>query len=257
MSKTVLIIAQYLLAGLLFPAARSLEAQAAVLSGVVDDSTGRPIAGVEVTALRSRRVVRTDSAGRFSFPSLLPGALEIGFRRLAYEPAILQIQLPAGDTTDVEITLGLAARQLTAVLIEASSPQTPEMAAFETRRKQGIGRFITRSEIEHRHPMILSDLVRAIPGAILISGENGRTALRFSRTARNCPPQFYVDGIQVADFSIDDMPPRDVEGVELYPGAAGIPPAFNRMHSTSSCGTVLIWSHVPTGSRESGSSGKP
>ena len=52
-----------------------------------------------------------------------------------------------------------------------------------------------------------------IPGAILIPGENGRLALRFSRVGRTgCPPQFYIDGIQATGFTIDDMPPGDVEG---------------------------------------------
>ena len=41
----------------------------------------------------------------------------------------------------------------------------------------------------------------------IVLADNGRTTVRFSRVARNnCPPQFFVDGVQVSGFSIDDMP---------------------------------------------------
>jgi hypothetical protein len=85
-----------------------------------------------------------------------------------------------------------------------------------------------------------------IPGTILSLGDNGRPTLHFSRVARNnCPPQYYVDGMQVTGFNIDDMPPGDVEAVELYAGSAGLPPEFNRMRSTAICGSVIIWTRIP------------
>jgi hypothetical protein len=59
--------------------------------------------------------------------------------------------------------------------------------------------------------------------------------------------------MQVSGYSIDDMPPGDVEGVELYAGAAGLPPEFNRMRGTTICGTVAIWTRIPGG----GDPGKP
>jgi len=102
--------------------------------------------------------------------------------------------------------------------------------------------------------LLLSDMMRIIPGTTILTGENGRTALRFARVGRsNCPPQFFVDGMQVTGYSIDDMPPGDVEGVELYAGAAGLPPEFNRMRGTTICGTVAIWTRIPGG----GDPGKP
>ena len=60
------------------------------------------------------------------------------------------------------------------------------------------------------------------PARIVITGRQRPhgTALRSRRARSNCPPQFFVDGIQATGFSIDDMPPGDVEGVELYAGAA-------------------------------------
>jgi hypothetical protein len=216
------------------------------VSGVVRDSAGFPIANVEVTAIASTKSVRTDSLGQFLLGDLMPGNLDITFRRLSYAPVVLLITVAPADTADVRVQLGVVAQELKGVVVQAHPEQLRQLVAFETRRKRGIGHFITRAEIEDRHPLFLSDMLRTVPGAVLIDADYGRTALRFSREARNCPPQFIVDGIEVTGFSIDDMPPGDVEGIELYAGAAGLPPEYNRIHGTSICGTVIIWSRIPS-----------
>ena len=172
--------------------------------------------------------------------------MDLSFRRLAFEPVTITLMLPAEDTTEVEVKLTVVAQRLSAVIVHAPPGKLRVLTEFESRRKAGIGHFVTRTQIEQRHPVLLSDMLRMMPGMILTSAETGRTTLRFSRTARNnCPPMFYVDGIQVTGFSIDDMPPGDVEGVELYAGTAGLPPEFNKMRSTSNCGSVLIWTRIP------------
>ena len=72
------------------------------------------------------------------------------------------------------------------------------------------------------------------------------SALRFARNPRgNCPPQYFVDGIPASNFDIDEVLPGDVEAVELYSGAAGVPPQYNRFNGTSICGTILIWTRIP------------
>jgi hypothetical protein len=216
-----------------------------VVEGVVIDELGKPIVSVDVTAIKTGVSVRTDTAGHFSLPPLASGAADISFRRLAFAPVVLMMQIPAGDTTDVEVTLTVVAQQLKAVVVQADAAQLRQLEAFESRRRQGIGHFITRFQIEQRQPHTLADMMRMIPGTIIVNGDNGRTGLRFSRMARNCPPQFFVDGIQTSNFSLDEMPPGDVEGVEIYAGPAGLPPEYNRLYGTSSCGSVIIWTRIP------------
>jgi hypothetical protein len=217
-----------------------------VIVGTVKDSLGQPIPGVEITVLRAAVYGRTDTTGSFTLPGLPPGSVDISFRRLAYAPIILVAQVVADDTLEVDVKLGIVAQQLTGVIVQAHPAQLRELAAFESRRRQGIGHFITRAQIEDRHPLNLSDMVRMIPGTVIAAGDNGPPTLRFSRVGRNnCPPQYFVDGMQVTGFNIDDMPPQDVEGVELYAGAAGLPPEFNRMRSTVICGAVIIWTRIP------------
>jgi hypothetical protein len=221
------------------------QVRTGTIFGLVRDDAGTAIPNVEVTAIKHSVTVRTDSIGKFvlAVPS---GPVDLSFRRLSFEPVTLMLMLPADDTTEVEVKLTVVAQRLTAVVVHAPPGKLRVLTEFENRRKAGIGHFVTRTQIEQRHPVLLSDMLRMMPGMILTSAETGRTTLRFSRTARNnCPPMFYVDGIQVTGFSIDDMPPGDVEGVELYAGTAGLPPEFNKMRSTSNCGSVLIWTRIP------------
>lgn len=239
-------------------AAAQAQIRAGGVAGIIKDSVGLPIPNVEITALTSSKTVRSDSVGRFLLADIPAGNLDVSFRRLSYAPVILMITVPPADTTEVQVVLGVAAQELKGVVVQAHPDQLRQLVAFETRRKRGIGHFITRSQIEDRHPLVLSDMLRSIPGAILINADNGRTAVRFSRVARNnCPPQFFVDGVEVTGFSIDDMPPGDVEGVELYAGAAGLPPEYNRVHGTSICGTVIIWSRIPSTAKARAVSSRP
>jgi hypothetical protein len=191
--------------------------------------------------------VRTDSAGRFVLSSLPPGNTEVTFRRLSYSPIALAILVPRHDTTDVEVTLTVVAQQLKGVVVQEDARHLRQLDAFEARRKAGIGHFITRGEIERRSPIMLSDMMRTIPGAVLVP-DGARSVLRFARNARmNCPPQYFIDGVQANGYNIDDMPVGDVEGVELYAGPSGLPPEFNKFASTVNCGAVIIWTRIPGG----------
>lgn len=222
------------------------QAPRGAISGSVKDDAGNPIPDVEVTAPSVHVQTRSDTAGNFVLGSLPPGPLDISFRRLAFSPVAVSIQVPHDDTTEVEVTLKIVAQRLTAVLVQSDAAHLRQLDAFEARRKLGIGHFITRAQIEKRNPMLLSDMVRMIPGAMLLPSANGQVRLRFSRAGRiECPPQFYIDGVQATGFNIDDMPVGDVEGVELYSGASGIPPEYNRLHSTVICGAVIIWTRIP------------
>jgi hypothetical protein len=141
------------------------------LAGIVRDDAGAPIASVEVAAIKHAIVARTDSVGRFFLGGLPAGALDLTFRRLAFEPVVVTIDLPADDTTDVEVKLTVIAQRLTGVVVNDRAPKKRVLEGFEARRRQGIGYFVTRAQIEKRDPRLLSDMLRMIPGTILIAGD--------------------------------------------------------------------------------------
>jgi hypothetical protein len=229
----------------------SLVAQRAPgsVAGTVIDSDGRVIPDVEVIVVDTKTSIRSDSVGKFFLAALDAGDRELRVRRLAYAPVTVIVQVEPKDTIDVTITLTVVAQKLNAVLVHEDVTHVRLMRQFEERRKRGFGHFITRREIEDRHPLLLSDMMRRVPGTMLTPAAGGRSVLRFSRAliggTRDCPPQYWLDGVMVYGFNIDDIMPSDIEGIELYSGASVVPPEFNNPRSTVACGLVVIWTRVP------------
>ncbi len=232
-------------------AAHALGAQAPTgsIAGTVLDPDGKAIPDVEIAVAATQTSIRSDTAGKFFLANVQPGDRELRVRRLAFAPAVVMVEVAARDTSTVTITLSVVAQTLNAVVVNEDAVRIRIMRRFEERRKQGFGHFITRREIEERNPSLLSDVVRRIPGAVLSPTAGGRSVLRFGRATmgpgRDCPPQYWLDGVMVYGFNIDDIVPSDVEGIELYAGASVIPAEFNNPRSTVACGLVVIWTRVP------------
>lgn len=223
---------------------------AGAIAGTVRDSSGAPLVNVTVVVAARAAQTRTDSAGVFRFAALEPGKVEVEFRRLGFEETTRQVSIAAGRSTDVSVVLVAIPQELAAMIIKEEARAREALRDFYDRREAGFGHFITREQIDKRRPMFLSDMMRMIPGAQLVPSRIGGSAvLRFARAGnmpgRDCPPQYFVDGVMVRGFNIDDIPPMDVEGIEIYAGASVIPAQFKNPLSTAICGVVAIWSRIP------------
>jgi hypothetical protein len=232
-------------------AQRTTSATSAV-GGVIRDSSGTPVADVEVSSPLAARAARTDTAGAFVLGGLPAGKVALRMRRLAYAPVSMELEVPARDTTWISVTLSVVAQQLNAVVVQEDAQRVRWLRGFDERRRLGIGRFVSRQDIESRQPLLLSDMLRNMPGMEIRPTTNigvaGRNALRFTRgnvPGRDCPPQYFVDGIRATGLNIDDVLPTDIEGVELYPGILGVPAEFGNPRGNVNCGTVLIWTKRP------------
>jgi len=222
------------------------QGRSGVITGTVKDQSGTLLPNVEVVVPKTGATVHTDSLGRFVLSRLSPGMFDVSLRRLSYSPMMINLEVTEGDTTDVEVTLNAAAEILPTVVVKGKEEHKRQLDGFEQRRKLGVGHFITRAQIESRNPLLLSEMVRGTPGAQLVPTNDviGRVTLRFSRR-KDCPPAYFVDGQYLINYNIDDMPVRDVEGVELYAGYAGVPLEFAKQMGVQACGAVVIWTRIP------------
>lgn len=235
---------------LLLPALVRLASAQSVgaISGTIRDSAGAPIPGVEVVLLQRRGAVYTDSLGTFRFAEVPSGKRALHFRRLGFEPKSLDAVIPQGQTLALSVVLDPFATEIEGMTVEEATRRRQLLSDFYDRKSRGFGHFITRDDIEKRNPMNLSDMMRMVPGAKLIPMQGtSQAALRFNRAqiGRDCPPQYWVDGVKAFGLNIDDIVPQDVEGIEIYPGASTVPPQFNTREGTTICGVVLIWTRIP------------
>ncbi|HET9010555.1 MAG TPA: carboxypeptidase regulatory-like domain-containing protein [Gemmatimonadaceae bacterium] len=222
----------------------------ATLVGVVRDTAGVPIPGVEVryrgggTDVVS---VRTNDSGGFRMVNLPLGTASVSLRRMGFAPSSLEVRLRAGRTDSLVISLSALATTLAGVLVEDEYEARSHrlLAGFWERRSRGFGYFLTRDEIEKRDAHEFVDLARMVP-SVTIGTRNGRRTIRFrSSTILDCPPQYVVDGMRIENGSPDEFIPQDVEALELYSGPATIPPQFAPRFNSYTCGAVVIWTRLP------------
>ena len=221
----------------------------ATLVGVVRDSAGVPIPAVEVRFTGADLVsVRTNDSGGFRMVNLPVGIGKVSVRRMGFAPATAEVRLRSGRTDSLVFSLTALATTLAGVLVEDEYEERSHrlLAGFWERRSRGFGYYLTRDDIEKRDAHEFTDLARMAP-SVTIATKNGRRVIRFNRAAgaRDCPPQYVVDGMKIENGSPDEFTPQDVEAIELYSGPATIPPQFAPRFNSFTCGAVVIWTRLP------------
>ncbi len=238
----------FLLAGAGMSAAA--QAQLAALVGTVRDSAGHPIPGVEVRFQGSLFfAARTNDSGAFRLASLPTGPASVVVRRLGFGPTSVDVRLRAGQTDSLVVALTAVAFTIDGVLVEDEYEARSHriLAGFWDRRARGFGNYVTRADIERRNPHDFTDIARMIP-SVNVQTRNGRRVIRFNRSSsgpRDCPPQYFVDGMRIENGSPDEFSPHDIEAVEIYSGPATVPPQFTARPFSYTCGAVVIWTRIP------------
>jgi hypothetical protein len=228
------------------------QAQTTTLVGLIRDSTGHGIPGVEVWLRNSDLYTHTNDAGGFRIANSPVGAVKVTVRRMGFEATTVDLMLRAGQTDSLVVALSVIAANLPGMLVEdeAMTRSKRLLSGFWERRSRGFGHFYTREDIERREAHDFADIVRMTPSVSIVN-VNGRKVIRFSRSPGvrgDCPPQYWVDGMRIENASPDEFPPMDVEAIELYAGSATIPPQFApriQTMRTQTCGAVVIWTRLP------------
>lgn len=212
---------------------------------VVDRETGDPVSRARVEIRRRvsgarARFVDTDTLGAFAFDGVAAGLYSLRIERLGYRQLTDTVRVTGEGETVVTASMVTEAVDLEPLVVTAVRRESPFMRGFEQRRARGIGSFITREEIEDRHPFLASDLFRTLPGIRIAPGnavDGARLVMR-----GQCQPKLYIDGVpEFEGISIDHaVKPVDIEAIEVY-STAGVPPRF----SGNACGVVLVWTRVP------------
>lgn len=208
-------------------------------------ATGAPVAGALVSAAGRGLQGTTNARGVVRLVGLATGEQWIRARYLGYATTTERVFVSAGEPAEVRLDLQVQPIRLAEVRVRARR-SILQINGFEDRRRSGFGTFITREQIARMQPRLLSDVLRRAGGMQLTPSGTGGMARASSRGNRvvtgSCPIQYYVDGTMTMSFEVDNIPPRDVEGLEIYKGAASIPAAYNK--GSALCGVILIWTRI-------------
>jgi hypothetical protein len=145
------------------------------------------------------------------------------------------------------IAMDEAGRRLAGVTVAASGRRAMWMDDFARRQQAGLGSFITRAEIERRNPSQAYQMLFGVPG-IQVNTRDGRPRTLYPGTAGECEPRTFVDGALFADppgiprppGPLALIPPTEIEAIEVYPRASGVPAEFGGS-TGGACGVIVIW----------------
>jgi hypothetical protein len=209
------------------------------IDGIVTDTNMVSLGDATASIMGSSIQVVTGANGRFRILQLPPGQYILVVRRLGYAPSSTMLQVGERDTLHMSFALERIVTALDTVVV-AAKRYSMRMAEFEERRKLGFGQFMTQAEIEKRNSVYVGDLVRTFLSVDVLDGPTGQTAI--SHRQGSCPFQVFLDGVALPPpVNLKNLPsPKDLAGIELYPGAATIPLQYKTTRG-GFCGVILVW----------------
>ena len=229
-----------------------------MIASVADASSGAPLQDAEVSLVDAHMTARTDWSGEARISNVSPGKHKFEVRHPGY--VVLEVELLVeGDSTGPVFRLASTgpAPSLEPVTVNAQQPPS-SWRDFETRRAQGLGKFLTADQLAAQsNRSLMSIVVRAFNGLMSVPDpeHTGRDILMTRRgnarldmtkaptdqhflSESHCGVDIYLDGSQFSD-DLDAIRPGDLAGAEYYPMSSA-PGQYRRL--SQSCGVLLLWS---------------
>lgn len=146
--------------------------------GVAEAGNGAPIQDAEVILPAASQRARTNWLGEARIAGLTPGSYEVLVRRIGFVAADVKLMLQ-GDSAGATFMLQKAVVALDTVRVRAQATLATRLyAAFDRRRRMGLGRFLGEEDLERDN---LRDFalvaVSHFPGLMLVPGPGGQWQL--------------------------------------------------------------------------------
>lgn len=253
-------------------------AEMATFSGRVTADSVNGINGAEVVVVGVGLKTTTNEGGDFRLAGVLPGTHTVQVRKVGYAASDALVEFRPGEITQRSLVLGRITT-LDSVRVIAKTAPDEAMRLFGENRKIGLGRFLTRDDLEKKRDLRMSDILGQMTGMKAQTGSGGtgwmlpnrgttqmnvscvpllqdnvgnfqaeeRLKKRYpgnppSTCVNACFPHVFLDGVDVSPTEVPNInrySPTQLEAVEYYAGAAQVPPEYNRLNK-SSCGVIVL-----------------
>ncbi|HUP90232.1 MAG TPA: TonB-dependent receptor [Longimicrobiales bacterium] len=211
---------------------------------IVDDQTNQPITNVSLRIGNTALASVTDNTGTFMFASVPVGDYKLRVEHISYALYETALSINSHDL-NAAIRLAPSAIPLQPIIVTAFSRRLDNTGFYE-RQKRGVGKFLSRNELESYNGQFGSDLLRSVPSLRQIPSTQRRNSPRNYTPGRgNCRFRFLLDGSRtMPDFEMDNVPPYTIEGIEIYNGLSEVPAIFRQVIDAgggATCGVIAIW----------------
>lgn len=246
-------------------------ARGAALSGVVlSDINGQPIADVEIAIPELSMNVFTSDRGSFRINDIPAGTRVVVARKMGFKELTTSVAFAGTQTIERSLMLSRVATLDTVKVAE--SAVLPE---FEENRRLGLGRFLTRADLEQLGGQPIASRLQAFPSVEIIRGRSSQGWMLTSRPRLTmgglwcpedqspeleqglkcgCYPQVYLDKALMnpptllvlrgertrvtPPFDVNSIPSVMIEAVEWYAGPSQTPMKYSTLGSD--CGVLVI-----------------
>ena len=231
---------------------------ATLIGAVMRDTSGHELGAAEIVLPDLKRGTQANYLGAFKFDKLPAGRHAIVIRHIGFSVLYDTIDVRDGARIEREFVMTETPRTLDSVQVRAPAKKyiSPGLQAFEERRKEGFGHFVTEDVLrKNDHSTMLNVVLGYIPGLAknpktgyvgsMRKCGDGPVILGCGRTTMYCPPTLYIDGVLSYDAPNGTVQPdfsrmsvMEYAAVEYY-STSTTPAQYNR--SSAGCGTLLLW----------------
>lgn len=228
------------------------RAQTSTVRGIVTDTAGNPLRGVEVLALQQERSTRTDAEGRFLIRGLPWGQVVLMARQPGWKAQDQVVRInDDGTSREVRFALSRAVQVLDTLRIVSQDGCAPfRYDGFECRRRAGIGQFRGPEELEALRPDYWADMFEGMTGLRrepFQDLQRGRLDWTIASTAGwRCLKEGYNGRHRTAREEI--IFPNQIYAIEYFDVYERVPEHYKRLAwpngQDKPCGLVMYWTKV-------------
>ena len=240
-------------AALLVPAWGRAQGTSTTITGrVVDAANGVGIPDVQVTVVGTNAGAVTSEDGRYVIRAAPSGSLTLRALRIGYAEAKTSIVAAAGQTTNADLSLRVAAVNLSPVVTTAAGVTTRREEVGHTDYSFDAAKAVETSPVSN-----MTDLLTARAPSVQVlnsttTGGGARVRIRgTSSLSLNNEPIYIIDGVRMTSnvSSIDaniftggtapsrtgDLNPDEIESIEVVPG-----PSASTLYGTDAANGVIV-----------------
>jgi hypothetical protein len=236
----------------------------ATLTGVVmTDSTRVPIIGAEISLPAVGKMVLADERGAFRITGIPAGEHRVSIRRIGYGALDTRMLFAPGETVTRNVFLS---RAVTLDSVRTTALRGASLE-FEENRRLGLGKFLTREDMEKAGESTLGAVLATVSGLHVVQGRGaawvvtsrnarktgvplrtGDAADRLRGAVNACYSNVYLDNLLIYSgraeeplFDVNSLRASDIENIEYYSGLLNMPVRYmTRNKDADLCGVIVI-----------------
>lgn len=227
----------------------SADTTTTLVGRIVDAIDSGGVSGANIRVIGTALTARTDGRGRFRISGIPVGSRRLEVRAFRYLPDTESVMLTARDSTNVDIYMRRVPQLLSEMVVHGRAMRVPRgFEAVYMRGARGWGTFITAEQIDSIAPKDIKSMFEGIKGVFV-----SQRGVYFNRCYGNQLfggeyAEVWVDGARATKFQsdrelmnelIEDIPPSEVQAIEVYTSSVDIPAEFTS--GGSPCALIAIW----------------